>query len=541
MAIDLRKIRQQSIMGGFDNLTPDMGGVNPMGPSSPYEEDPFGGASPVSEPMREMNAGGMYDEAGPPPVKMGVGQYGSDMKAMIDQFYTPETTSRDRLNRLLDAAPERQEPDWKRKLVASGMGWGAKDPLATMEHVMYAPHQRAMADWKERTGPFQQAAQQENTANINERTLAGNVVVAKTQADKIGEQSRIADEKNRIAKIRADAYKLKAGGWTFKVTGDRVTGYSPSGETKDFGPSGAMDQADKIDLEGKWDVAAARERGAGAYAGTNLRETTQLRDSAGNFYLLDPSTQNLIPVGGAPATPVGKVERIDRNPSSAAGPNTLELMRQRSEQLGELYKLDPTLRKYIKRESISGVERFTLGNRPVATEASGIWPFNTEAVPQEEVDRWDAIKKHIDPTYIPPGGAPPKAISDAGRDFSTTTTTSVPPPPAGAVNQGIGPTRTPPADARGTRGSGPGTGLGPGVPAGGGRGGPQVPSGRGVPPADRSNIPEPPPSRKQQDFDVSQGLSLYLIKDGRIQGIIPNDPRSIAAAKKEGYEVRGKQ
>ena len=261
----------------------------------------------------------------------------------------------------------------------------------------------------------------------------------------------------------------------------------------------------------------------------NLRETTQLRDSAGNFYLLDPSTQSLIPVGGAPATPVGKVDRINRGSGNTpAGPNTLEKMRQTSVALGELYRLDPTLRKHIRKESIGGVEHFTLGNRPVVSE--GNW-FGGGVVTQDEVDRWDAIKKHIDPSYIPAGNAPPKAITDAGRDFSTTTTT-VPPPPATVA--------TPP-DARGRRNSGPGTGLGPVTPPMSGRGGPQIGSGRGVPPADRSNIPPPPPSRKQQDFDVSQGLSLYLIKDGRIQGIIPNDPRSIAAAKKEGYEVRGKQ
>ena len=134
-------------------------------------------------------------------------------------------------------------------------------------------HARAMADWKEKTGPFQQAAQVENTANINERTLAGNVFTAKTQADRLAEQGRIADEKNRISEIRARAYSWKQqhpddGNWD--TTGPTYVLKNPqTGEVKNTGiKTGQLAEEDLQLLKNKGNVDAARERGAGAYAGT---------------------------------------------------------------------------------------------------------------------------------------------------------------------------------------------------------------------------------------------------------------------------------
>ena len=43
--------------------------------------------------------------------------------------------------------------------------------------------------------PFSQASQQENTANVNERQLAGNVVAGLVNADRAATQARTAAEK----------------------------------------------------------------------------------------------------------------------------------------------------------------------------------------------------------------------------------------------------------------------------------------------------------------------------------------------------------
>src|SRR5512145_2363972 len=99
-----------------------------------------------------------------------------DLIGMVNKIYSPETTSRDKYNQLLGSFPERNQPSWARKLVAGGMGLDARrrqggDPLATMETAMYAPYMRDVSAWKEQVEPTYKAAELENRANINERTL----------------------------------------------------------------------------------------------------------------------------------------------------------------------------------------------------------------------------------------------------------------------------------------------------------------------------------------------------------------------------------
>ena len=123
-----------------------MGGIN-----LPPIEEPFGGQSPFE------GSSGVNPTIGQQPVG-GPGSRGAseadELLKIINGIYTPETTSRDRFNRLLDAAPEREGPNLTRSLAAFGMGLGAKDPLDTIkvhEAVMYAPHNRAMTDWTAKT------------------------------------------------------------------------------------------------------------------------------------------------------------------------------------------------------------------------------------------------------------------------------------------------------------------------------------------------------------------------------------------------------
>lgn len=185
----------------------------------------------------------------------------------LRELYKPQTQASERFNQLLGEFPEREEPGFMRKLAAAGAGVGnieMRRPggIDESEKVLHAPYYRDLGEWKTKAEPFGRAADIERQGNIQERTLASNIIQNERENRRITEQSRIADERNRIAKIRAVAYQLKQEGWTFKVMGDRVIGYKPDGSTQDFGSSGGMDEADKIELQNKGRIEAARQFGA---------------------------------------------------------------------------------------------------------------------------------------------------------------------------------------------------------------------------------------------------------------------------------------
>jgi len=266
-------ITQGGIMGeinlddariGGESSDYDMRGIN-----LPKMETPFGGEyRPQDDPRQPVNPN-IAPIAGP-------GSSGDEaMQRTIDainRIYRPEYTSRDRYNRLLDAAPEREGPGVMRGLAAFGMGLSAKDPESALnvhERVLYAPHHRNMADFAAKTGPFGNAAQYENTANINERTLAGNVVTAQTQADRLAESARQADQKNEVARMIAIARQATAAKWTIKEVGDRMIAYPPTpeqGEPMDLGPSGMLTEREKIDLQNAGRLAVVNQQGANQMA-----------------------------------------------------------------------------------------------------------------------------------------------------------------------------------------------------------------------------------------------------------------------------------
>jgi hypothetical protein len=289
MAIDVARLRRQQVF-----QTPDINQGGIMGvinndpdevqydapPEYVYEDpDEQQYASPAMDPRQPVN----------PTIAALIGGPGSSGDAAmqrtinaINQIYTPETTSRDRYNRLLDAAPEREGPGLIRGISAGLMGLGGKDPIDTLniqERVMFAPHMRDMQDWTAKTTPFSQAAQQENTANINERTLAGNVVTAQTQADRLAESARQADQKNEVARIIALARQATAAKYTIKEENGRVMAYPPDprqGPPMDLGPSGLMNEREKLDLINSGRLAVEVQQGANQMAVQGSRNAGQL-------------------------------------------------------------------------------------------------------------------------------------------------------------------------------------------------------------------------------------------------------------------------
>jgi hypothetical protein len=462
---DIQRIRQQYIfnpveditgggmgMGDFGYAPRGGGGYNmpPIGDEGPsrspfdFRQEPtptfpdMGIQAPRVDPLQQVGAPS-------PPVANSQYDPNKSLDATIEainRVYTPETVDRDRFRALLDKAPERGSPSFARSLVAAGLSLKAQDPIKTAEQVMYAPYLRDMADWTAKADPFSKAAQLENTANINERTLAGNVVTAHTQAERLAEQARQADQKAEISRIRAMADQARAAKWTIVTKGNTVIAVSPDGtQTRNLGTiPGVMTESEKIALEGKWDVETAKARGESALAVTNVRESELYQDSQGNIFEWNQATKSMIPRTGNSPVPVGNINRIG-TPSQSQPPrgpnaprtNTLEDIRIRNEKMRNLYELDPTARKWITRSPDGS--RFTMKNRPTIGQGAGIFPWSSSGATQQDIDDWDAVRKEIDPSYVPP---------PAGQ--------------APATDKGVGPTGT------GTTPSGGGRGLGPSRP-----------------------------------------------------------------------------
>jgi hypothetical protein len=260
-----------------------------------------------------------------------------------------------------------------------------------------------MADWTAKADPFLKTAELENRANINERTLAGNVATSVTAAERLAENARQADQKNEVANIRAAAYKLKQERYEIKVEGDSVVGYGPHNERVILGPSGGLDAADKINLEGSWNVKAAEARGeagvkiaqaAGTAGGKDLIEIDGIK------YRLSPDGTEYLPVRGLPKGTATRPGPAVRTPAV----NTLETRRQINDQLKSDYQTSPDAKKFIKRKSDG---TYDFADRPQAGPATGVWPFNNkDAVTPEQVEQYDQYRRSVDPSYVPPTTKP---------------------------------------------------------------------------------------------------------------------------------------
>ena len=387
--IDINELRKRKIVSQIGDITGDSASSNPVN----MQQQSTGPTFPDTGIMNLRAQSALRDPSTVDTENEGI----TELWKQLQNIYSPETTSRDRYNELLGQFPERNKPGIGRKLVASGMGLDARnrkqDPIKTMESVMYAPYERSLDEWKEKTEPYYKSAQLENTANINERTLAGNILTADTAAKREALRYKTAEEKNEIALIRANAYRAKSEGAEIKIEEGNVVAYWPTtGRVEFLGKvPGTSTDAELANIRGKYQVEAARQRGADALQRTTL-SNTETYTIDGKLYTLDPSTNTLRPVQGNPGGTVNKVG----TPNSTSKPTTLELNRQRQDRMRNLYETDPNARKYFTRDSAG---RFVLVPRPtLGADRSGWFTGNVD---QAELDAWDEIKKEIDPEYTP--------------------------------------------------------------------------------------------------------------------------------------------
>jgi hypothetical protein len=386
--IDFSQIRRKSL---FDPM--NQGFISPVDPylmGGNETNEPF--VSPTeptfNAPELDMNA--LPPHKGKEPT--------DDFKMYLDQLnqlYTPETQATNRFNQLLDNPPQMDEnPSIMRRIVAGGAGVGniaMRRPggIEESEKVLQAPYLRNMADWKEKAEPFSRAAQQENAANAVERQLASGFLTNMTAQRKIDEQSRIADEKNRIANIRAEAYSYKNHGWKIQVAGDRIIAVSPNPpfETKDLGESGGMDRRELENLQGEWGVKAAEARGTASGWNTyQFPDGTKIRwnDNSGEKEVYPPGSST--PVVGAPEPP-GIMNTIG-NPLAPPVPrpeSQMDVGRERQNTFEKLFNT-PEGSKWIRRQGN------TYSMKPMPEVG---YPWNYFGNTQEDVDEWTRIRDAV--------------------------------------------------------------------------------------------------------------------------------------------------
>jgi len=395
----------------FFSPTPDIGEYQDFSLGPPQKD--YGHIDPF---MIEDGGERQYGQQMPNPSVPGVSKYGPDegdprnpnrIWEMINKIYTPETQSRDRVNNLLDNVPERQDPSFARRLVAAGMGFGQKDPLPTMENVMYAPHNRAMADWTAKTKPFQEAYTTENAANVNERNLAGNAVAAQSAADRQASVERIADQKAKVLEIRNRAYAWKQmhPDWEWDTKGPTYVIMDPAThEIINTGiKTGQLGEEDEILLKNKGSLAAATAAGGAKQAIASMTGPVYQDPDTHKLYGIGPDGQLKempLPGGGAPS---GTLTRPST--TTPKQPTQNQILAQEQQTYRDILKEYPQFEGQFKRGP-NGV--LTLQDRP---KDNVIFPDSEGKKNSQKL--WDQLDKLLHPNAkgIGPSGAASPAAS----------------------------------------------------------------------------------------------------------------------------------
>ena len=408
MPPDIMRLRQQNVFGEYD---PNQEMMDLY--SSPMEEQ----YNPYQDMGPDM---GGYE---PMPIQQPVGQNVAapqtsfmDMWNKIQGAYTPETSARDRQNRLLDNYPGQYNPTTGDRWAAALIGLGERnkpngDVVGVQNQILQGPRMRDIEDWKNQITPAGVASTNENARNIQERTLLSNAIQADTQAQRIAEQGRIADDKNETTRFRAVTDRMKAEGWAFDATGPTVLAKRTNPQTgqpevQDTGYStGKLNDLDKITLTGDQRARVANINNEGAMARTQAAGSGWAQAPDGSWVRTNPRDAS------APPPPPGSTPVTGRR-TGTGNPSTLEQRRILNDQLKEHFQLDPNTRKFIAKKG----EVYDFRNRPVVQ--ADTWAPGNQEVTQADVEAYDAFRKSIDPTYVPPTTPAPTAAPVTAPDIN---------------------------------------------------------------------------------------------------------------------------
>lgn len=290
---------------------------------SPIGGDPITNSPPNFDQGPAVNPAmmpqpGQFDQGPAQTPSLAVQPFGGHGNLM-DQFH-PSTAASDRLNQLINNQPQYQKPSVWQKLGAAivGAGFGPEEA----QKVLHGTYDRDMNAWLNQAKLAQGAAQDENTANNQQRQIIGaqainedrDTKLAQQEADFTRKQTEVeaknkADqardqEKLQIANARAQAYIFKNthSNWVAKTGKDgKLTFFNPQDPTQEVNTgfdTGKMDDYDKLAFGLN---AKLQEIGA---TGAQARQTEETKQG-GRVDLEDVKQANRLELPKGSKTPYG--------------------------------------------------------------------------------------------------------------------------------------------------------------------------------------------------------------------------------------------
>lgn len=202
-----------------------------------------------------------------------------DLYARLNQLYQPETEASKRFTELATNFPKRESPSFLRRIGASLVSKGKGGPQAA-ERALYGPFYRNVADWQMQIEPAYQAANLERQSNVNERTIANQMLGRELETRRIDETERTHKANEAIRQQRADIYALRSArpNLKFDTSGPTVLAMDPdNGQVTDTGvPTGALTEVDKLMLQNQHRMSQINAQGIEQRKTENVRQEGRL-------------------------------------------------------------------------------------------------------------------------------------------------------------------------------------------------------------------------------------------------------------------------
>lgn len=196
-----------------------------------------------------------------------------DPAKRMAELYQPETKNIDAMSQLASKYPEMAQPGKLRKIGSVALatlgdmfGPQGSGKMAFSEMMGFGPHERAVADWKNKIDPLKDAANYERQSNAQNRMFATSTVSSEQRQAKDTAAAKIAEKKTAIQQQLADIQKFKAEHPNLRIIapkGGNIQAIDPqSGKlVRDLGSAGTLSDEQRIGLEQEGAIEKIQEQG----------------------------------------------------------------------------------------------------------------------------------------------------------------------------------------------------------------------------------------------------------------------------------------
>lgn len=196
-----------------------------------------------------------------------------DPAKRMTELYHPETKNIDAFNQLASQYPTMAQPGKLRKIGSVALatlgdyfGPQGSGKMAFNEMMGFGPHDRAVADWKNKLAPLEDAANYERNMNSQNRMFATSTVTSEQRQSKDAAAAKNAEKKTAISQQLADIQKFKAENPNLKIVapkGGNIQAIDPrTGQVvRDLGSAGTLTDEQRIGLEQKGAIEKIEKQG----------------------------------------------------------------------------------------------------------------------------------------------------------------------------------------------------------------------------------------------------------------------------------------